>query len=108
MAKKCKHCGVQLKETQKGLACNTCRIDLNRYNMTRTDMIKLLKDQKGKCKLCKKDVVLFNRRQTHSGYIDHDHNTGKVRGVLCHPCNTSLGYIENKLDLNKVKEYIGV
>ena len=41
------------------------------------------------------------------GLIDHCHNSTKVRGILCLPCNTSIGYIENnKIDLDNLKEYI--
>jgi hypothetical protein len=33
--------------------------------------------------------------------VDHNHATNKIRGILCHPCNTSLGLL--KEDLNRLK-----
>jgi hypothetical protein len=30
--------------------------------------------------------------------LDHDHSTGKVRGVLCHNCNTAIGKLGDTLD----------
>lgn len=30
--------------------------------------------------------------------IDHDHNTGKVRGLLCHPCNMALGIVKESVE----------
>lgn len=39
--------------------------------------------------------------------IDHDHNTGQVRGLLCSPCNTGLGgFKDNPLSLLKAIEYL--
>ena len=34
-------------------------------------------------------------------HIDHCHMTGKIRGLLCGPCNTGLGVYEKKKDLFK-------
>lgn len=28
--------------------------------------------------------------------IDHNHKTGKVRGILCQPCNTAIGLLKEK------------
>ena len=33
--------------------------------------------------------------------IDHDHNTGQYRGVICISCNTFIGFLENHTDLLK-------
>lgn len=48
----------------------------------------MLKQQKNVCALCKKspeDVKLS---------ADHNHSTGKARGLLCHSCNIAVGYLE--------------
>ena len=104
--KKCKHCGETLLENKRGLSCTTCKNGIDRYGLNKNDMISLYESQNKRCKLCDKEVELFNRRKGNSGYIDHDHKTGKVRAILCHPCNTSLGYIESNLDLERVKSYL--
>lgn len=105
--KNCKHCGVDLLESKGiGAQCYTCKNGLERYGMNRKDMINLYESQNKLCALCDKPVDLFSRRKGNSGYIDHCHTTGKVRAILCHPCNTALGYIERKLDLDRVKKYV--
>ena len=105
--RKCKHCGVTDEVYSfLGNQCRTCKNGLDRYNMNRLDQISLHESQNGKCALCDKPVDLFSRRKGNSGYIDHNHITGKVRAILCHPCNTSLGYIENNLSLERLKEYL--
>lgn len=38
--------------------------------------------------------------------LDHNHDTGKVRAILCVKCNTGLSYIENKNFLKLAKEYL--
>lgn len=39
--------------------------------------------QKGRCAICQKHERYFKRRLSQ----DHDHKTGKNRGLLCFPCN---------------------
>lgn len=110
--KTCKHCGCNLDDLAPnksiGLQCYTCKNGLDRYSMNRLDMIKLYESQNKCCALCDKPVELFSRRARNSGYIDHCHKTGKIRAILCHPCNTSLGYIERNLDLIRLQKYIGI
>ena len=39
--------------------------------------------------------------------IDHDHNTGKVRGILCGRCNIALGLLkDNPIYIDNLKEYL--
>lgn len=57
-------------------------ISIEEYNI-------LLKNQNYTCYICNKSVK--DNKRLH---IDHDHNTGKVRGLLCSRCNGNLGWYE--------------
>ena len=87
--------------------CNTCRNGKRRYGMNKLDMKAMHKQQKGKCFLCEKDTLLFTNGLHNSAYIDHNHETGEVRHILCHACNTMVGNIENsKVSPYKLARYI--
>lgn len=61
----------------------------------------LLKIQFDRCAICKekKDETL---------QVDHSHSTGKIRGLLCHSCNTAIGLMkDNKNLLNNAINYLG-
>jgi len=106
-SRNCKHCGEELPQERRGLACVTCKNGVDRYNLNKLQMIELYESQDGKCSLCDKKVELFSSRRSTSAYIDHNHETGDVRAILCHPCNTSIGYIENaKIDLERLTNYL--
>jgi hypothetical protein len=67
-------------------------INIDQYN----DM---LKKQKNKCLICHNEFKPM--KNTH---VDHNHTTGKVRGLLCTKCNSALGYFND--DINILKEAI--
>ena len=62
----------------------------SKYGITREDYDLLLASQGGACAICR-DRPKANKRL----YVDHDHDTGVVRGLLCHPCNTGLGMFKD-------------
>lgn len=51
-------------------------------------------EQKGLCKICHQPP---NGRWKRLA-VDHDHLTGKVRGLLCHSCNAGLGHFKDSVD----------
>jgi hypothetical protein len=59
---------------------------------------KALIKQRGECAICKRVVKLVT---------DHDHKTGKFRGLLCNPCNSGLGFFRDSPDnLISAKQYL--
>ena len=74
------------------------------YNISPKDYQNLISNQNNKCAICKQE---FNPDKNKSKpHIDHNHDTGKVRGLLCHTCNTRLAVIENKEFLNTALKYL--
>jgi len=55
----------------------------SRYGISYADYEAKLKEQLNRCDLCGKHKSRFTRRM----HLDHNHKTGKVRGILCFFCN---------------------
>jgi hypothetical protein len=64
-----------------------------RYGITAAEYQKLFEQQDGLCAICSDPPSKYEL------CVDHDHETGKVRGLLCRPCNSALGLLEDRLDL---------
>lgn len=56
-----------------------------RYGLSEEEFKQRLEEQDNKCAICKEPFGEI--------YVDHDHTTGVVRGLLCHKCNSVLGYV---------------
>lgn len=65
-----------------------------KYAMTVDDYLEMLERQENRCAICG-GVNKTGRRL----YIDHCHDTGKVRGLLCLNCNAGLGQFSDSLAL---------
>jgi hypothetical protein len=66
----------------------------SKYNLTEEDYKELLIKQNHKCAICGTDQEeVLNKKL----YVDHDHETGKVRELLCHNCNVSLGLLKESI-----------
>lgn len=71
-------------------------LDLSQYHV-------LLQGQNHKCKICGDYVETYSR----STHVDHDHKTGKVRGILCNNCNTGIGkFRDDTTILQKAIDYL--
>jgi len=74
-----------------------------KYGITLEQYEVMLEQQKGCCKICKTPQNELKRNLA----VDHCHNTGQIRGLLCHKCNTLIGSAkESKEILLKVIEYL--
>ena len=59
------------------------------YGLTQNDIDRLVAAQGGVCAICGKAWT------SQGPHVDHDHATGKVRGILCFRCNAALGHISD-------------
>lgn len=77
------------------------------YNMTLEDYNILVKQQNGLCAICGTVETTSNQFGPRSLCVDHDHKTGKVRGLLCSQCNHLLGNAKDNIEiLQKARVYL--
>ena len=101
----CSICGVEKpssafsknRSARDGLRshCTECRYPRRReyllkqrFGITESEYHDLLEKQHGACALCGSSDPKGRWDRLH---VDHDHQTGRVRGLLCFWCNTALG-----------------
>ena len=97
LCKKCGHTGplgdfVTNKSCKYGRAhrCWRCHILLGKYGINRLEYDEMLLSQDGICLICGKSCPTYR-----SLSVDHDHETGRIRGLLCDLCNKGLGQFKD-------------
>lgn len=63
----------------------------DRYGVTEEQFWAMYNDQQGCCAGCLKEFI-------RTPDIDHNHDTGKVRGLLCNNCNRGIGHLKENID----------
>jgi len=75
---------------------------IRRYGITDIEFNTLLEKQGGTCAVCK--MIGWNGKGPH---VDHNHKTGKVRGILCSNCNAAVGMMkDNRKIVQGLVEYM--
>ena len=85
--------------------CKPCRADRNQqayfkrqYGITMAERDELLASQAGVCVICPRAPAV---------HVDHCHETGRVRGVLCFNCNSGLGLLRDDPEaMNRAADYL--
>lgn len=65
------------------------------YNITERELDNLYNKQSSKCAIC---GIHEKNTDKKSLCVDHDHTTGKIRGLLCDDCNVALGRFKDNID----------
>lgn len=101
----CKPCS--LETNRKYAAKNPAyfkRRQVSRYYKVPGDTKeKLYAEQQGKCAFCNESLPEVWDRKCH---VDHDHVTGKVRGIVHARCNTIIGVLENEEHKERLRKYL--
>lgn len=72
---------------------------LRKYGMRQEDYLVLYEAVGGKCQICGVRYKVLA--------VDHCHNSGKVRGLLCKKCNSGLGFFgDSIINIDKAKRYL--
>ena len=83
---------------------------LARYGINMRDVTDMYKKQEGRCAGCKREIAHPEGKISTMKLrpeVDHDHKTGKVRGLLCRRCNDFLGKVEDNVDvLDNLSAYV--
>ena len=85
----CEHVTNGRREWKPGTGlCNRCAADLGS---------RMYDQQNGKCAICNTPFGPRNAQGgvPHAAKLDHNHQTGQIRGGLCHECNVGLGLFKH-------------
>jgi hypothetical protein len=74
---------------------------LRNFNITLEEYNSLKTQQNNRCAICDKEESSIHKKtgKIKDLAVDHCHKTGKIRGLLCWQCNTSLGKFEDSIEL---------
>lgn len=105
--KTCAACKAEFQPTGRSQRfCTTCKevpsLVIN-YGITAGDYRAILEGQGGRCGICSLELDPTDRRQA---FVDHDHVTAQVRGILCCRCNNLLTGVDDEAWLTRALAYL--
>jgi len=90
----CKICTCVAQNKRYDYDYTRARCLLRDYGITINNYNEMFKEQQGCCAICRRHQSEFEEALC----VDHNHETKKVRGLLCRACNSQLGAYENGKD----------
>lgn len=95
------------KLTKNGDSQSPLAQKAGKYGITVDDIIEMERNQGNRCAICGGEEPRFRHGKRMSLAVDHCHETGKVRGLLCSNCNRGLGFLGDTPDsIRKALEYL--
>ena len=94
---KCRECrkGEVIKNRTKRLYYHKQK----NYGISKEEYQALYEKQGGVCAICKQPETAITKGVQASLCVDHDHETGEVRGLLCSSCNSALGHFRDNTEI---------
>lgn len=74
--------------------------------MTYVEFCRMFDEQHGQCLICMKHMKKYSKNRSEVANVDHDHETGKIRGLLCSMCNIMIGLGGTSLVLRSAAKYL--
>ena len=91
------------EQSMKGQKYIRASVLKRRFGLTLEDYDKMFEVQSGCCAICNVHQSKLDLRLA----VDHDHETGKIRGLVCRDCNFFLGHLEKNYSLlSRALEYL--
>ena len=115
MLKYCATCGEEKSISlfqRNSYSCKECKRNENykrRYGITLEEYSKMHISQKGLCAICENPETTIDKRSgaIKNLSVDHCHDTGKVRGLLCNNCNRGIGLLkDSSIIIYKAAKYV--
>jgi hypothetical protein len=77
------------------------------YGISRDQYNVMLDEQGGTCFICLQGEKRLYKGKPTNLVVDHNHQTGTIRKILCHGCNAALGFLEENPDrMRRMAEYV--
>jgi len=90
----CKECLCAIRKEKQGPEAHW----YNTYGLAPEDVRAMKQEQDFKCAICC-EAPKPSRGGYYEWYVDHDHKTNKVRGLVCQHCNTMLGFAKDNPEI---------
>lgn len=97
---KCKECLSSVAKLEYPTKQRNTNL-LRQYGISLEDYESLAVSQGNLCKICQNPETILLRGKVMPLAVDHNHTSGKVRGLLCLHCNQGLGHFKDSIELLK-------